>query len=682
MISLEVDGRVVEARKGATVLEAALAGGVYIPHLCSHPELAPAGACGLCVVTVDGVGDPVYSCHTEVRPGMAVHTKSEEVLALRRLVMELVLSRHPPECTTCTQYLNCELQSLKQFVGITEELRVRKHPQPLPPDQGNPLFVRDMTKCVLCGRCVRACGELRGVHALAFHDIGRATRTGPTAGGSMAESGCRFCGACVEVCPTGALRDKDELTRARNRRTALLPCRYVCPAEIDVPTYVRLAAQGDYGAATAVVREKAPFPLTLGHVCDHPCEAVCRRGAVNEPIAIREIKRFVAERDDGTWKERSRRELDTGKRVAVIGSGPAGLTAAFYLRKLGHAVTVFESLPVAGGMLRVGIPEDRLPRSVLEAEIAEIEAAGVEIRVSSPVSSLDALFEDGHDVALIAVGTHQGGRLPIPGGDQGIVSSAVDFLRGVHLDGDVAVGESVLVLGGGNVAFDCARVARRLGAARVEVACLEARAELPASPEEVAEAEALGVVVRDSRTFREISADEAGVCTVGCLGVESFEFDEDGRLEVEEVWGSEHALRADTVILALGQRPVVPEAWGVDLTPVGTVALDDYTFESSREAVFAAGDALSGTASVVEAIASGRRAASVIDRYLGGSGEIEERLADVAGPSPVLGPGDGFAGLGRISPLGAEAEACGESERCLQCDLRLKMARVRFWGDY
>ena len=178
----------------------------------------------------------------------------------------------------------------------------------------------------------------------------------------LADAGCRFCGACVEVCPTGALRDKEELTRGRSRRAARVPCRYTCPAEIDIPRYIRLIREKKYSEATAVIREKVPFPKVLGYVCNHPCEAVCRRGEVNESISIKELKRFAAERDHNKlWAKNSRKAEPTDKRVAIVGSGPAGLTAAYYLSKLGHAVTVFEALPFPGGMTRIGIPEYRLP---------------------------------------------------------------------------------------------------------------------------------------------------------------------------------------------------------------------------------------------------------------------------------------------------------------------------------
>jgi len=679
-LSLTIDGRSVETRSGQTVLDAALEAGIYIPHLCSHADLDPVGVCGMCVVEIDGAGVPAASCMTAAAEGMAVGTQTDTVKALRRTAMELILARHPAECTTCSQYLNCELQSLKQFVGITEDLRVRKHPQSIAVDTGNPLFVRDMTKCVLCGRCVRACDELRGVEALAFHGKGTATRTGPRSGDfSLAASGCRFCGACVAVCPTGALRDKDELTRGRNRRTALVPCRYTCPAEMDVARYVRFIRQQDYSAATAVVREKAPFPLTLGYVCDHPCESVCRRGPVNEAIAIRELKRFAAERDDGTWKLRAANRPSTDKRVAVVGSGPAGLTAAYYLCRCGHGVTVFEALPQAGGMLRAGIPGYRLPREVIDAEIRDIEDAGVEIRLATRVDSLDELFAQGYEAVLLAVGAHVGRKLSIPGVDVAGALTGVEFLRQVNLGDDAPVGANVLVLGGGNVAFDCARVALRLGALEVHMACLEARDAMPATAEEIVEGEEEGIVIHDSRTFTNICADGGQVSAVECLLVDSFGFDDDGCIQIDAIEGSHHLLAADTVILAIGQRPDIPADWGMDLGRGGTVELDSYSLETSREGVFAAGDAVSGTASVVKAIASGRKVAAAVDKYLGGSGDIDEQLAPAEEPPAHLGPGMGFAELAR---RGTPCTPVDEAERCLQCDLRLRIAPVRFWGDY
>ncbi len=304
-ISLTIDGREVEARPGASVLEAALDNGVYVPHLCDHPDLPPAGVCRLCVVEIDGVEGLTASCTTPASSGMVVHTQSEQISRRRRLAMELLLSGHPPECGTCEKYLNCELQSLKQYLGV-EELRVKRRAKLLPVNSSDPLFVYDPNKCVLCGRCVRACWDLREVGVLYYGKKGDEPHIYTVDERPLAEAACRFCGACTEVCPTGAIQDKGELVKGKNRKAALLPCKGDCPAEIDVPRYVRLIKDGDYPAAAAVIREKVPFPGVLGYVCDHPCEAGCRRGEVNEPVAIRELKRFAAERDDGSvWKEAS-----------------------------------------------------------------------------------------------------------------------------------------------------------------------------------------------------------------------------------------------------------------------------------------------------------------------------------------------------------------------------------------
>jgi NADPH-dependent glutamate synthase beta subunit-like oxidoreductase len=517
---------------------------------------------------------------------------------------------------------------------------------------------------------------------------------------SLAEAGCRFCGACVEVCPTGALRDKEELTRGKSRRAARVPCKYTCAAEIDIPRYIRFIRQKKYSEAAAVIREKVPFPKVLGSVCNHPCETVCRRGAVNEAVSIKALKCFAAEWDDARlWKENCHKAQSTGKRVAVIGSGPAGLTAAHYLSRLGHGVTVFDALPFAGGMMRIGIPGYRVPRDVLDEEIREIEGMGVEIRTNSRVDSLDALFEEGYHAILVALGAHEGQKLPIPGADQEGVLVSLDFLRSVNLGRKVKVGKRVLVLGGGSVAFDCARVARRVGAEEVQLACLEPRDKMVASPDEIAQGEEEGIVIRPSRTFTKIMTKKGSITGVECLDVDSFEFDEEGRAQVNVVEESEHILPADTVIFAIGQRPEMPVRFELAVGRGNRIEIDSYTYETNREGVYAAGDAVSGTASVIEAIASGRNSAMAIDRYLGGSGAIDEELAPVETPeawlgrdekfpcqprheNPCLPPEERIKDFGRVVQGLDEESAIEESRRCLQCDLRLKMTPVKFWGDY
>jgi formate dehydrogenase beta subunit len=698
-IKLNIDGKDVETQPGKTVLEAALDAGIYIPHLCHHPDLPPIGACRLCIVEIEGVDGFPPSCITTVENGMRVVTKTEKIDSLRFLAMELLLAGHPSDCGTCEKYLNCELQSLKQYLGC-EELSVRSRSKLLPLRTGDPLFVHDPNKCVVCGRCVRACRELRGVGVLFYNRQGKETVTGTAADLPLSDAGCRFCGACAEVCPTGAIQDKEDLTKGKKRRNALIPCRYTCPAEIDVPGYVRFIREKDYAAAAAVIREKVPFPTVLGYVCDRPCEDACRRGEVNEAIAIRELKRFAAEHDNArTWVENINKKPATGKKVAIIGSGPSGLTAAYYLCNQGHDVTVFESMPEAGGMMRYGIPEYRLPGNVLNSEMEFIVEQGVTIKTDTRIDSLDGLFNDGYDAVIVAIGTHQGLKLPIPGANNAGVIIGTDFLREVNMGQQVSLGNRVMVLGGGNVAFDCARVARRLGAGEVHLACLECREEMPATNDEIAQAEEEGITIYPARSFTRIIEENDRITGVEFQEVASLSFDEDRNPEVELVEDSAHIIEADTVIFAIGQRPDIPEGFGLDTESGNLISLNPFSGGTSREGVFAAGDAVSGTSSVIKAIASGRKTAIAVDRYLEGSGIIDEKLAAVTEPETTLGCVEGFAALQRCeeSLIPAEARAgnfnkvvcdideeaaVGESERCLQCDLRLKITPVKFWGSY
>jgi len=687
IIRFTIDEKEIESSPGKTVLEAALEAGIYIPHLCHHPDLRPVGTCGLCVVDVEGRGDPCVSCTTSAEEGMVVKTKSERIDLLRRKAMESLLVDHPSECLECSRYLHCELQSVKQFLGMTEVLSVPRRIRPILINTSNPLFVHDFARCIRCGRCVRACNELRGAGVLELKEEGGERRISIPDDKTLARAGCRFCGACVEVCPTGAMRDKEELVRGKKRGPALVPCKYTCPSEIDVPRYIRFIRKKRYAEAAAVIREKVPFPKVLGHVCHHPCESVCRRAEVNEAVSIRELKLFAVENDrELLWEKNARRDAPTGKRVAVIGAGPAGLTAAYYLAKQGHGVTVFETLPFAGGMMRFGIPEYRLPRDVLESEIREIEKAGVEIRTNVRIESLDVLMkEQGYRAVVVAVGAHKSYRLPIPGKDLDGVWAGIDFLREVNLGKRVEVGETVLVVGGGNVALDCGRAAHRAGAKEVHIVCLEARDSMPAVQEEIEASEKEGILIHPSRTCTRVLSESVRITGVECLEVESFSLDDDGKAQVETIEGSEHVFPADTVIFAVGQTPDIPVGFGLEQDERHRIEIDSHTLETSREGVFAAGDGLTGTSWVIEAIGSGRKAAAAVDRYLGGSGDIDEHLAPKEEPDPWLGPCEEFAGLtrGKEWTTGLdERSAQAESSRCLRCDLRLRIRPVKFWGEY
>jgi NADH-quinone oxidoreductase subunit F len=460
------------------------------------------------------------------------------------------------------------------------------------------------------------------------------------------------------------------------------PCSHICPAGVDAPRYIRFIAEGKFAEAVAVIREKIPFPSVCGYVCVHPCEAKCRRGLLDEAIAIRVLKRFAAEHDTGLWKANSTVAPATGKRVAIVGSGPAGLTAAYYLAKLGHSVTVFEALPEPGGMMRVGIPDYRLPKDVLRAEIKEIEDIGVDIRTNTPVASLDGLFEQGYNAVFLAIGAHRGIEIGVKGEDSPRVMECVSFLRGVSLGKEVKLGERVAVIGGGNAAIDSARTALRLGAKEVTIVYRRTRSEMPASAEEIDGAIAEGVEVHFlAAPSRIISRN--GRLELECLQMRLGEVDASGRRRPEPIDGSEFVLSFDTIIAAIGQRPEIPAPF--NLTPGGgnTIEVAPDILATSREGVFAGGDAVTGPASVIEAIAHGRQAAISIDKYLGGKGEIDEILAppeEVVAPLeepvegrriqvPALPVAKRLKGFSQVELRLSEEMAIKEAKRCLMCDL-------------
>ncbi|MCK4723581.1 MAG: FAD-dependent oxidoreductase, partial [Dehalococcoidia bacterium] len=504
-------------------------------------------------------------------------------------------------CVTCPENGRCELQKVADYLDI-EMATIPYEYRGLPVNRDNPFFDLDYNLCIACGRCVRACRDLRDVNALDFIELNGYRVAGPLKGNHK-DSGCKFCFTCVEVCPTGALVDREARYHSiSDWEGYVVPCRQACPAHIDIPRYLNLIAQGKYGEAAAVIREKVPFPGALGRVCIHPCEQACRRDQLNDPICIKFLKRFAADQDTGLWKQNSKVAPPTGKRVAVVGSGPAGLTAAYYLAKLGHSATVFEALPQTGGMLRVGIPAYRLPREILDAEIKEIENVGVEIKTNTRIESLDSLFEQGYDAVFLGLGAHRGTKMGVDGEDSPGVIDGVTFLRQVSLGEEVKIGKSIAIIGGGNAAIDCSRTVLRLGAKEVTILYRRTRAEMPAAAEEIEEAIHEGVEIIFLAAPNQVGVKNGRV-ELECLRMKLGEPDASGRRRPVPIEGSEFTTQFDNVIASIGQATEVPTQFEVELGRGNVIKVDSETLATNREGVFAGGDVVSGPASVIEAIA-------------------------------------------------------------------------------
>lgn len=695
-VTIEIDGRQLTVPEGMNLLEAALQNGIYIPHLCHHPDLPDLGSCRLCIVEVEGMEGVQPSCKLKASEGMKVITDSPRIHSLRKLAMELLLAAHPEDCSTCPKYGRCELQTLIQYMGVSAT-RMSARIKGFAQNDKNPLLIHDMNRCVLCGRCVRACGDLRGVGVLQYNKKELETYVGTLHDKLLTDADCRFCGACAEVCPTGTIRDLVEFTPVEKKDT-LIPCQATCPAHTDVPRYVRLAKEGRWEEALAVVHERLPFPECLGRVCAHPCESNCRRGEVNEPVSIRNIKRYAAEHAGGElWKKNSKHLPATGKRVCVVGGGPAGMTAAYYLAKQGHSVTLKEAYPTLGGQMAYGIPSYRLPRDVVAKEAAYLNDVGVSVETGCRVTDFKALSAE-YDAVLLALGTHQGVRLPMEGSELPGVLLNSDFLRDASMGVETGMGKRVIVLGGGNVAFDCARTARRLSAEEIHLACLEAREKMTADEEEIEQAQEEGIQIHPAHTFEAILGPDR-VSGVRFCNVKSFTFDENRRAVIEKEENSEHVIEADTVIFAVGQRTQIGPEAGLELGRGNSIAVQPGSLRTSVPGIYACGDAVYGTRTVIQAVAAGRDAASEIDKALGGSGDISEVLAPVEMPDAFLGRIEGFGHQARqpevvrdaaLRENNFDAVSFGladegvrqEAGRCLQCDLRFTITPPRIWSDY
>lgn len=697
MVGITIDGKKLKVPEGVNVLEIALENGVYIPHLCYHPDLPELGSCRLCVVEVEGKEGVFTSCTLKTEDGLNICTKSEKINHLRNLAVELLLAAHPEDCSTCPKYGRCEFQALIQYMEVSAA-RMRTRVKGFQSNEKNPLLIHDMNRCVLCGRCVRACNDLRGVKVLKYNKKDMETYVGTLHDKLLKDSDCRFCGACAEVCPTGTIRDMLNYSPTEKHDT-LIPCEATCPVHTNIPRYLRFAKEGKFAEATAVIHEKLPFPECLGRVCAHPCEGKCRRGEVNEAVSIRDIKRYAAEHDnDKLWKKNSKKLPPTGKKVCVVGGGPAGLAAAFYLAKQGHEVVLKEAYPKLGGQMQYGIPAYRLPREIVDKEANYVKEVGVKVEVNTRVEKPKELLKE-FDAILMAIGTHNGVRLPMEGNELDGVIVNTEFLRKASMGENTGIGKYVIVLGGGNVAFDCARTAKRLGAEEVHLACLEKREVMLADAEEILQAGEEGIFVHPGQTFERIVGDDK-VTGVTFCNVKNFSFDENRRAIIEKEPDSEHIINADTVIFAVGQRTSINKEAGLKLGCGNSIAVElEKSAKTNVEGIFACGDAVCGTKTVVGAVAAGRDAASEIDRYLGGDGDISEVLAPEAKKPLNIGRIEGFGYLKRAKEDIVQADErknnfnnvnnglcnddiCSEAGRCLQCDLRFDITKHRVWSDY
>lgn len=462
-----------------------------------------------------------------------------------------------------------------------------------------------------------------------------------------------------------------------NNPKKIAPCQTACPAGIDVPRYVRAIRKGRFEEALAVIRENIPFPFVCGYACVHPCEAKCSRNQFEGPVAIRMLKRIAAEKG---WKKQPKPvRLDpTDKKVAIIGSGPAGLTAAWYLLLQGHDVTVFEALAEAGGLLRYGIPGYRLPNGIVDRDIQVIEQAGVDIRTHTKIDSAEALLEKGYDAVFVAAGAWRGFRMGIPGEDSPCVLDGLTFLKDINSGKTFHIGTKVLIVGGGNTAIDAARVSNRLGA-ETTILYRRTRTQMPAAEEEIDQALEEGVIIRFLTAPVRI-----GNGSVTCIRMALGENDINGRPRPVPIENSEYVLEASTVITAIGQAVDIP-ADNLKRNRNGTVAIHEDSLATSQKGIFAGGDVVMGPASIIEAIGQGRRAAISIDRFLGGTGMID-RLSGKTGEETI--PEEAHRGTHRVKARLATlkkrkggnfdivektlspAAAMQEASRCLSCDLR------------
>ena len=748
MIKIIINGKEYSVDEQISVLEAARLNDIYIPSMCSHPDLEPFNSlelsneiyqgtkiykndegatiedtqsCGLCKVEISGYDETVSSCDIIVQDGMIINTKSDGLKEIRQKNFIPIVSHHPHCCLTCAQRegcpmtesacttgnihgeiccemsSDCEFMRVSDFVGIASETSKFVHPKMERITDAN-LFMRDYNLCISCGRCVRACQQLRNVFALgAVVNDGKLV-IGSVKGEHLTDADCRFCGACAEVCPTGAIQD---IRKPRlSGKEELVPCQANCPADVDIPDYLRLIKDGEVQKSAEVIASKLSFPHSLGKMCFHPCETDCRRNDLSssesgdsDSISIRQAKDYAM--SNSNVKHESPDE-STGKSVAVIGAGPAGLTTAFYLSLNGHSVTVYEKEEHLGGMLKYGIPDYRLDDTTLDKDLNRILDSGIIVKSNIEIGKdilLNDLIND-FDSVYLSTGLSKSRHLPIDIPENENIYYGIEFLNKAmkrQYSDSYFKNKNVIVIGGGNVSTDAARTAVRLGAESTKIICLEKEDEMPAYRQEITESLDEGILIENSWGISNISAQSnLKINLVKCLNV----FDENNNFSPKYDESITKSINTDVIIICIGQSMdlSVLESFGdKNLNKSNLINITAGHSMTNVQGLFAGGDMVSGPASVIDAVALGKRAAEEIDSFLGGKGEIRGTKSLDVLRSPKIGVISGFDKVNRINtelnppefrkknftPVEkcyTHSTASQEASRCLQCDLRLNIS--------
>jgi NADH-quinone oxidoreductase subunit F len=469
----------------------------------------------------------------------------------------------------------------------------------------------------------------------------------------------------------------------------IAPCQEACPAGTDAGRYVGLVGAGRYDEAYAVAAEVNPFPSVCGWICTAPCESACRRGVLDEPISIRTIKRFAVEH--GKLPAVPKPKTKRSEKVAIVGGGPAGMSAAWYLARLGYPVTVLEAMPIPGGMMAIGIPEYRLPRETLQAELKRIVDAGVELRLDTAMGrdfTLPDLEREGFRAIFMATGASKSRRLGVPGDDLRGMVPATRFLKEVNLGENPVLSGDVIVVGGGSTAMDAARSAMRSGASSVSIAYRRGRADMPAQEEEIDAAEREGIAILQGLAPTEVVGRDGAIVALRCdVTAPTATPDKDGRTSWQPT-GGRRELPATTILVAIGEEPdpsILPEGAGIEVSGWAGIVADPKTLATGRAGIFAGGDVVSGPKTIIEAVAAGRRAAGSIHEYLAGAANGEAEILKVVryatsaeptlkldianrprvhAPLPVVETGNFKATQQGFSEEAARAEA----SRCFRCD--------------